>query len=199
MARTMTSPNPADAYLRSKVLSARPEELRLMLIEGAIKFARQGADGIASKNWEMAFNGMTRCKNILLELISSLRPEVAPDICSKLSALYMYMYRRLIDANLEKNAALVEEVVELLEYDRATWLMVMDKAREEQGLPPLKREDAEAISRAIHDASEPDDAATDHDEPAPVAPVAPRRLPAPQQPARTGAGTGGYSSISIEG
>lgn len=172
-----------------------------MLIEGAIKFARQGREGIASKNWEQAFNGLTRCKNILLELISSLRPEIAPDICGKLSALYMYMYRRLLDANLEKNSVIVDEVIELLEFDRTTWLMVMDKAREEQGLPPLRHEDAQALSRAINDASAPSTDLQDEAAAPPTPAPAPKRLPpgGPQQPVKSGAGSGGYSSISIEG
>lgn len=198
----MNAPNPADAYLRSKVLSARPEELRLMLIEGAIKFARQGGQGIATKDWELAYSGLSRAKNILLELISSLRPEIAPDICQKLSALYMFMYRRLLDANLEKSPKIVDEVVELLEYDRETWLMVIEKYRAENNLPPMRREDADALAKAVNDASGPDiDAQTG--EPAPIVSTsngkpAPKTLPA--SPGRTPAGAQhGYSSISIEG
>jgi flagellar protein FliS len=201
--KAMTAPNPADAYLRSKVLSARPEELRLMLIEGAIKFARQGGEGIASKNWELAYNGLSRTKNILLELISSLRPEIAPEICEKLSSLYMYMYRRLIDANLEKSAKIVDEVVDLLEYDRETWLMVIEKYREENGLPPMRREDANALAQAINDASPPDvdaepiqQAAAQPVKPS-IRPAAPKQLPASAGGA--GAKNPGYSPISIEG
>lgn len=198
----MTAPNPADAYLRSKVLSARPEELRLMLIEGAIKFARQGGQGIATKNWEAAYNGLSRAKNILLELISSLRPEIAPDICQKLSALYMFMYRRLLDANLEKNSAIVDEVVELLEYDRETWLLVIEKYRAEQGLPPMRREDADALAQAVNDASAPDLAQEDAPPETIVSTAngkpAPKTLPAPTKRAPSGAQQG-YTSISIEG
>ena len=203
----MSAPNPADAYLRSKVLSARPEELRLMLIEGAIKFARQGSEGLATRNWELSYNGLSRAKSILLELISSLRPEIAPDICQKLSALYMYMYRRLLDANLEKNPKIVDEVVDLLEYDRETWLMVIEKYRAEQGLPPMRREDADALARAVNDASNPE-VEQEHAAPAPVVSTSngkpiqktlpgAARSPAPAPaPAPGGAG---YSSISIEG
>jgi flagellar protein FliS len=204
----MTAPNPADAYLRSKVLSARPEELRLMLIEGAIKFARQGGEGIATKNWELAYNGLSRAKNILLELISSLRPEISPDVCQKLSALYMFMYRRLLDANLEKNPKIVDEVVDLLEYDRETWLMVIEKYRAEQGLPPMRREDADALARAVNDASSPDvdqeagaDApvvSTSNGKPVQKTLPSPSRAPAPAN-APANAPAPGYSSISIEG
>lgn len=176
-----------------------------MLIEGAIKFARQGGEGIATKNWELAYNGLSRAKNILLELISSLRPEIAPDICAKLSSLYVFMYRRLLDANIEKNPKIVDEVVDLLEYDRETWLMVIEKHRAEQGLPPMRREDADALARAVNDATPPD---VDAQAPATVStvqgkPVA-KRLPgaasAPGGPAPAPApGSAGYTSISIEG
>lgn len=126
------SHDPTNAYLRSKVFSASPEELRLMLLDGAIRFARQGREGLASKNHEQAYTGLSSAKNILLELVNSLRPEVAPDLCAKLSGLYMFMYKRLVEANLEKNPAIVDEVIGLLEYERETWTLLMEKLRRER-------------------------------------------------------------------
>lgn len=121
----------ANAYLRTKIMTASPAELRLMLIDGAIKFARQGADGLQRKDYEASYNGLSQCKAIILELINCLRPEVDRELCSKLSALYTFMYRRLIDAGLEKSVAIVEEVVSLLEYERETWVMLMGKLADE--------------------------------------------------------------------
>ena len=128
----MSSQDKASAYLRSKVFSASPEELRLMLLEGAIRFARQGREGLATKNYEQSFNGLSSCKNILLELVTSMKTEVAPELCARMRALYMFMYSRLIDANLEKSPEIVDEVVQLLEYERETWLLVMKRLAEER-------------------------------------------------------------------
>lgn len=122
----------ASAYLRSKVFSASPEELRLMLLDGAIRFARQGGEGLATRNYEQSFNGLSSCKNILLELVTSMKTEVAPDLCARMRGLYMFMYSRLIDANLEKNPAIVDEVIQLLEYERETWVLVMKRLAEER-------------------------------------------------------------------
>ncbi|MFG0258384.1 MAG: flagellar export chaperone FliS [Phycisphaerales bacterium JB043] len=122
-----------NAYLHSKVMSASPEELRLMLIEGAIKFARQGRNGLESKDYEAVFEGFSRAKDIILELINGLRPEVAPELCERLKSLYTYMYTRLLDSSLEKDASIADEVIELLEYDRETWVMLMDQLRRERG------------------------------------------------------------------
>jgi len=122
----MTTSN-ANAYLRTKVMTASPAELRLLLIDGAIKFARQGREGLAAKDFEACYEGLSQAKSVILELINCLRPEVDPDLCAKLSSLYTFMYRRLLDATLEKDAAIVDEVISLLEYDRETWVMLMDQ------------------------------------------------------------------------
>lgn len=128
----MSTQDKASAYLRSKVFSASPEELRLMLLDGAIRFARQGREGLATKNFELSFSGLSSCKNILLELVTSMKVEIAPELCAKMRALYMFMYSRLIDANLEKSPAIVDEVIKLLEYERETWVLVMQRLVEER-------------------------------------------------------------------
>ena len=128
----MTEQSHANAYLRTKVMTASPEELRLMLIEGAIRFTRVGREGLVNKDYERVYEGFTRAKDILMELINALRPEIDPELCKRLSALYTYMYRRLMEASLEKCPAFADEVIDLLEYERETWVMLMDKVAKER-------------------------------------------------------------------
>ena len=52
--------------------------------------------------------------------------EVDPDLCGKLAALY----RKLVDANMNRDAAAVDEAIELLEFDHQTWQMLMKKLAE---------------------------------------------------------------------
>lgn len=119
-------------YLRTQVLTAGPAELRMLLIEGAIRFTHQGRDGLAEKNYEKSYEGLTQAKAIIMELMNGLRPEVQPELCAKLSSLYTFMYRRLVDANLEKNPAIVGEVLKLLDYERETWSLLLGKLAEEK-------------------------------------------------------------------
>ncbi|MFG0330537.1 MAG: flagellar export chaperone FliS [Phycisphaerales bacterium] len=123
----------ANAYLRNRVLSASQGELRLMLIDGAIKFARMGQEGIHEKNWEKVYEGVSQCQAIVLELINSLQPDAAPEICANLSGIYTFIYRRLVDACMQKDASCIEEILPLLEHDRETWVMVMSRADRERG------------------------------------------------------------------
>ena len=127
-------PHKANAYLKTKVLSATPEELRLMLLDGALRFARIGREGIVQKEHEKAFENIIKAKDIILELINILRPDVDPALCAKLSGLYTFMYQRLTDANMQHTVDGVDEVIGLLEYERETWVLLMDKIRSERGV-----------------------------------------------------------------
>jgi flagellar protein FliS len=124
--------NPANAYLRTKVLTATPEELRLMLLEGAIKFARQGREGLATKNYEASYNGITASRDIVLELITSIKPEYDPELCERIKAVYTFMYTEMVSASMEKSVTRLDRVIELLEYERETWVLLMTKLASER-------------------------------------------------------------------
>ncbi len=121
-------PNP---YLKTKVMTAGPAELRLMLFDGALKFIEQGRQGLVDKDYEAAFTGISRCQQILAELIASLDPKHAPDLCERLTGLYTFMITRLMVASHERDPAIVQEVIKLLQFERETWVMLMDKLADE--------------------------------------------------------------------
>ncbi len=123
----------ANAYLKNRVMSASPEELRLMLFEGAIRFSRQAKTGIEQQDYEQMFLGVSQAQAILLELISNLKPEHHPELCVNLSALYTYLYRRLIDANSEHDVAIIDEVIMHLEYERDSWKLLMGQLETHYG------------------------------------------------------------------
>jgi flagellar protein FliS len=126
----------ANAYLRTRVLTASPEELRLMLLDGAIKFARQGREGLATRNFEASFNGLCQCRDIVMELITTIRSEVNPELASNVKALYTFIYTQLVEGGHEKNVVKLDKAIELLEYERETWVMLMQKLVEERGSQP---------------------------------------------------------------
>jgi len=134
MSRTPTRTAEANtkAYLRTKVMTAGPAELRMMLFDGALRFAEKGRAGLAERDFEAAYEGISRCQQILLELINGLQPQQDPVLCERLSGLYTFMYTRLIDASQERSAEIVEEVIKLLEYEQQTWSMLLEKLAEEK-------------------------------------------------------------------
>lgn len=124
-------PKGASTYFKTKVMTASPGELRQMLLDGAIRFAESARAGLERRDFEVAYVGVTRCQAILMELINGLRPEHDAELCRRLAALYTYMYTRLMKASNEKDATIVDEVLDLLRYERETWEMVQAKLIEE--------------------------------------------------------------------
>ena len=123
----------ANPYLRTKILTASPRELRLMLYDGAIKFCRLARDAIEGKQYESSYNSLMRAQKIVLELSTSLNHTADPQLCSRLSALYTYIYRLLVDANMDRDGKKVDEAIGLLQYERETWSLLMGKLGEGEG------------------------------------------------------------------
>ena len=137
----MGEPNP---YLRTKVMTASPVELRLLLIEGAIRFLRSGREGLEAKDYEKSYNGISRAQHILIELINGLHPEAAPELCEQISALYTFMYTRLVSACTERDPEMVTEVLKLLDYERETWQLAHEK--QQAGQLPSPDDSPERLS-----------------------------------------------------
>lgn len=132
---TPQGPNP---YLRTKILTASPEELRLMLLDGAMKFSKQARKHLDREkpDFENAYENLMRAQKIVLELSTSMKEEVDPDLVTKLSALYTYIYRLLVDASVEHRVEPLDEAIKLLGYERQTWSMLMEKNAVERGTTP---------------------------------------------------------------
>jgi flagellar protein FliS len=114
-------------YLRTKVLTATPEQLQLMLYDGAIRFCEQARVGLEKKNYEQSYNGLSRAQKIISELTASLKHDLAPDLCGKLAALYNFVYMKLIDANVHHETKSLDEALSILRYQRETWVLLLDK------------------------------------------------------------------------
>lgn len=130
----MSTATDTQAYLRTKVLTAPPEELRLLLLDGAIKFLQQGRAALGRKDFEGWYTGLTKCRNILVELMTSVRPGADEQLYQRVTSLYTFMYGQLIEANLERDPAKVDRVLDLLAYERETWTLLMGKLAEERGM-----------------------------------------------------------------
>ncbi|HVX85666.1 MAG TPA: flagellar export chaperone FliS [Phycisphaerae bacterium] len=141
---------PNQEYLKTKVMTASPEMLTLMLWDGAIRFAEQGKDAILKKDIEGSYKALTRAQRIITELNTGLRHEVDPDLCGKLAALYNFIFRRLVDANISKNPTCVDDALDIMRHQRETWVLLMDKLAKEKaaGAQEMVSANADAVASA---------------------------------------------------
>ena len=133
MTATSTLTSQANAYLKTRVMTASPEELRLMLLDGAARFLRQGIDGLTTKDYERSFNGISQCRAIIMELLTSVRPEHAPELVERIQSLYSFIYAELVEGSFSRNIPRLQKVLGLIEFERETWRLAIDKAKVERG------------------------------------------------------------------
>lgn len=126
------NPQAAQNYLRTKVLTATPEQLQLMLYDGAIRFGEQARVALEQKNYESSYTLISKVQKIVLELTSTLKHDVAPDLCSKLAGLYNFAYRRLVDANVHHELQALDEAMQVLKYQRETWALLMQQLQKQK-------------------------------------------------------------------
>ena len=124
----MALPNAYAQYNNSKVLTASPAELTLMLYEGAIKFCNIAEVAIEEKDVEKAHNNIRKVQNIIEYLQSTLDTKypVAQDFIN----IYDYLSKRLLEANVKKDQEILEEVNMHLHSVRDNWKEVMRINRE---------------------------------------------------------------------
>lgn len=117
----------SDEYLSSAVLTASSEQLQLMLYDGAIRFARQAREAILKGDWETSCDKLIRAQRVVTEMQNGLRPEANPGVCEQMSALYNFVFRRLVDANVQHQVGPLDEALQILEHQRETWKILLDR------------------------------------------------------------------------
>jgi flagellar protein FliS len=121
-----------NAYLRTKVMTASPEELRMLLLDGALRFANMAKDGLEHKDYEKIYEGFSNCRNIILELTNTIDPGPDPELAQNVRGIYIFIYGELVKSSIEKDIDRLNKTIELLEYERETWAKLMEKLAEDR-------------------------------------------------------------------
>lgn len=119
--------NVAQNYLRTKVLTATPEQLQLMLYDGALRFGEQARVALQERRFEDSYKLISKAQKIITELSITLKHDAAPELCTKLAALYAFVYKKLIEANVDHKVASLDEALSILRYQRQTWALLLDQ------------------------------------------------------------------------
>ena len=115
--------NPYAAYENSKIMTASPAELVLMLYDGAIKFGNIAIAAIEKNDIEKAHNNIIKTERIINEFRSTLDKKYP--VAQDFDNVYVYLVRRLHEANIKKDTEIMEEVLKHLRTMRDTWKEVM--------------------------------------------------------------------------
>ncbi|MBC7854126.1 MAG: flagellar protein FliS [Pirellulaceae bacterium] len=127
--------NAGHAYLETQIATATPQRLRLMLIDGALRRARQTAEAWAGPSPGDALEPLIGCRSIVAELIAGIREGSSP-LADKVLGIYLFLFRELTEAQLRNDVARVGGVIRVLEEERITWQEVCATLGESAGDSP---------------------------------------------------------------
>ena len=119
----MALPNAFAQYNNSKVLTASPAELVLMLYDGAIKFCNIAIVAIENKDIQKAHTNIVKTQKIIDHFRATL--DMKYPVAKDFDRVYEYLQRRLFEANIKKDKAIMEEVCGHIRSMRDTWKEVM--------------------------------------------------------------------------
>lgn len=117
----MYANNAYNVYKNNSVNFASKEQLLLMLVEGAVKYAKIGRQAILDKDIKKAHENIVRTQDIFYELIASLDVNKGGDWAKQLVMVYEFIVEKLVQANLKKDVAIMDEVIPLIEDIKDTW------------------------------------------------------------------------------
>ncbi len=108
-------------YHDSQILNASPEQILIMLYDGAIRFSHQAIQAMERGDRRVQAERISKAMAIVSELSNTLDHQVGGEIAADLDALYGFMMRELTRANLKKDRTGLDTVVDLLTGLRETW------------------------------------------------------------------------------
>ncbi len=114
-------------YLSTEILTSPPQKLRLLLLEGAVRFVRRTESAWENGNLEEGYQYLERARGIVSELLVSINKEVWPELAERVAALYRFIYTALAEAGLTQNLLRLREAAKILEMERDTWREVCQR------------------------------------------------------------------------
>jgi flagellar protein FliS len=102
------------AYHHNAVATAAPEQLVVMLFDGALRFSRRAVAAYESGQRPQATQFVSRVTSIVNELNATLDTEAGGDIARNLRSIYGFVNRHLVEAVRESDPRRVREAANLL-------------------------------------------------------------------------------------
>jgi flagellar protein FliS len=109
------------AYQDSAVTTQSKGRLIVLLYDGAVKFMKLAVKELQANNHEAKGKYINKARDIISELNAVLDMNAGGEIASNLRRLYCYMDNRLSEANIKRDPAMIQEVIELMEQLNNSW------------------------------------------------------------------------------
>jgi flagellar secretion chaperone FliS len=121
----------ATEYLETKILTATPHQLHLMVIDGAIRYATAAENALQSRDFAQAQTQLDRANQFVAELIAGLDTARQPHVVDRLKSVFVFVQRTLADGDRRRDPRPVADALAVLRLHRQTWLALGEKLAQE--------------------------------------------------------------------
>jgi flagellar secretion chaperone FliS len=119
-------PSARDNYLKTAVATASPEKLHLMLIDAAIRHVERAQQSREAGRPEEGLAEITHAQEVVNYLIGSMDHQSGSELVKKVTGVYLFVFRRLVDAGLNSDGQLLADALRILQIERETWRLVCE-------------------------------------------------------------------------
>ncbi|MBA2117098.1 flagellar export chaperone FliS [Bremerella alba] len=142
-------------YLETEVLTATPQKLQLMMINGAIRFAYQAQQLSEQQDKEEAWDRLMRCREIVAQILCSIKDD-GSDLMGNVAGIYFFLFQELTDLHAKDEYARLDGVLNVLNEERQTWEELCQQMPEAPQRPTenereITSSDAEEIMGTLND------------------------------------------------
>ena len=120
--------NGYNVYKNNSVNYASKEQLLLMIVDGAVKFAKRAEIAIEEKNIKAAHENLIKTQDIFIELMATLDKK-AGEWAEQLYKVYEFIHNKLVEANIKKDIKVMQEVMPLIQDVRDLWYETYEKSK----------------------------------------------------------------------
>lgn len=119
--------NAAQEYLAARVMTAPPQALHLLVVDGALRHAARAEAALEAGDRETAQKALNDARSFVGELIGGLDKSAAPEVVANVASLFVFAYRRLAEADVYGSAEKVRDAAKVLRLHRETWAELVSK------------------------------------------------------------------------
>ena len=125
-----------NAYKQSNVITADPKKLIILCYEAIISNLKIVRDSYVSKDYETKAKCLQKAQDILCELTNALDFEKGGEVARNLYALYGYVARHILEADLRRDVEAFAEDIKMLEELKSAWQEIFSESQKLSDIKP---------------------------------------------------------------
>lgn len=111
-----------DEYLRTKVMTASPYRLHLMVIDELLRHSRAALKAISTEDFETSHSETVRAREYCGEILVGIRDDASPELAANVKDYFLHVQKYLFIADMQQDQSAAEKAISLIEGYRESWV-----------------------------------------------------------------------------